>query len=54
MKRKCWNVEQDKCKQMIFNRQNEGLEQWEMNRAVNYEVLGSILGRNKQKFLFHL
>ena len=34
--------------------QNDKLEQWAMHRAVKDEVLGSILGRNKQKAFFHL
>ena len=39
---------------MRSNMQNDKLEQWVMHRAVNDEVLGSILGCNKQKVFFDL
>ena len=39
---------------MRSSRQNDKLEQWVMHRAVKDEVLGSILGSNKQKVFFHL
>ena len=35
---------------MKSSRQNDKLEQWVMDRDVEDEVLGSILGSNKQKF----
>ena len=52
-KRKFENIKQDNCKQMRRNMQNDKLEQWVMDRAVKDEVLGSILGSNKQRIFFH-
>ena len=37
---------------MRSSRQNDKLEQWVMQTAVKDEVLGSILGSNKQKVFF--
>ena len=39
---------------MKSSRQNDKLEHWVMHRDVKDEVLGSILGSNKQKVFFHL
>ena len=39
---------------MKSSRQKHKLEQWVMDREVKDEVLGSILGSNKQKVFFHL
>ena len=42
-KQKCENKQVDKYEQKRSSRQNDKLEQWMMHRAVNDEVLGSIL-----------
>ena len=39
---------------MRSSRQSDKSEQWVIRWAVKDEVLGSILGRNKQKVFFHL
>ncbi len=39
---------------MRCSSRNDNLEQWAMHRAVKDEVMGSILGSNKQKVFFHL
>ena len=54
LKRKFENINEHKHKQMRNSRQNDKLEQWVMHTAVKDEVLGSILGSNKQKNFFHL
>ncbi len=48
------NIKQDKYKQMRSDMRNDKLEQWVMHRAVIDEVMGSILGSNKQKVFIHL
>ena len=40
--------------QMKKSWQNDNLEQFVMHTALKQEVLGSILGSNKQKVFFHL
>ena len=52
-KQKFENIKQDNCKQMRSNMLNDKLDQWVMHRAVKDEVLGSILGSNKQRVFFH-
>ena len=54
MKRNNENIKEDKCKLKRRSSQNDKLEQWVMHRAVKDEVLGSILGSNKQKVFFDL
>ena len=46
-KRKVENKEVDKYEQMRSSRQNDKLEQWTLQRAVNNEVLGSIFSSKK-------
>ena len=48
------NKKEDKHKLMRRSSQNDKLEQWVMHRAVKDDVLGSILGCNKQKVFFDL
>ena len=50
----CGNKKVDKYKQMRSSRQIDKLEQWVMHWAVKDEVLGLILGSDKQKVFFHL
>ena len=52
MKQKFGNIKEDKHEQMRKGGQNDKLEQWVMHTAVKDEVLGSILGSNKQKVFF--
>ena len=52
MKQNIENIKEDKYKLMRRSSQNNKLEQWVMHRAVKDEVLGSILGSNKQKVFF--
>ena len=47
-------IKENKYKLMRRSSQNDKLEQWVMHRAVKDEVLGSILGCNKQKVFFDL
>ena len=54
MKQNIENMKEDKYKLMRRSSQNDKLEQWVMHRAVKDEVLGSILGSNKQKVFFDL
>ena len=54
MKRNIENIKEDKSKVMRRSRQNDKLEQWVMHGAVKDEVLGSILGSNKQRVFFHI
>ena len=54
MKQNIDNLKEDKYKLMRRSSQNDKLEQWVMHRAVKDEVLGSILGCNKQKVFFDL
>ena len=54
MKQNIENIKEVKYKQMRRNSQNDKLEQWVMHWAVKDVVLGSILGRNKQKVFFNL
>ena len=54
MKQNIENIKEDKCKLKRRSSQNDKLEQWVMHRAVKDEVLGSILGCNKQKVFFDL
>ena len=44
----------DKCKQMCGSKQKNKLQQWVKHWSVKDEVLGSILGSNKQNVFFHL
>ena len=53
MKQNFENVKEDKYKLMKRSSQNDKLEQWVMHKAVKDEVLGSILGSNKQRVFFH-
>ena len=39
---------------MRSSRQSDKSDQWVMRRVVKDDVLGSILGSNKQKVFFHL
>ena len=52
MKQNIENIQEDKCKRKRRSSQNDKLEQWVMQRTVKDEVLGSILGNNKQKVFF--
>ena len=54
MKQNIENIKEVKYKQMRRNSQNDKLEQRVMHWAVKDVVLGSILGRNKQKVFFNL
>ena len=54
MKQNIENIKEDKYKLMRRSSQNDKLEQWVMHSAVKDEVLGSILGCNKQKVFFDL
>ena len=54
MKQNIENIKEDKYKLKRRSSQNNKLEQWVMHRAVKDEVLGSILGSNKQKVFFDL
>ena len=53
MKQIIENIKEDKCKLKRRSSQNDKLEQWIMHWAVKDEVLGSILGSNKQRVFFH-
>ena len=52
MKQRIENIKEDKYKLMRRSSRNDKLEQCVMHRAVKDEVLGSILGSNKQKVFF--
>ena len=54
MKQRDENIKEDKCKLKRRSSQIDKLEQCVMHRAVKDEVLGSILGSNKQKVFFDL
>ena len=54
MKQRIENIKEDKCKLKRGSNQNDKLEQCVMHRAVKDDVLGSILGSNKQKVFFDL
>ena len=54
MKQNIENIKENKCKLKRRSSQNYKLEQWVMHKAVKDEVLGSILGSNKQKLFFDL
>ena len=54
MKQNIENIKEDKYKLNRRSSQNDNLEQWVMHKAVKDEVLGSILGGNKQKVFFDL
>ena len=54
MKQRIKNIKEDKCKLKRRSSQNDKLEQCVIHRAVKDEVLGSILGSNKQKVFFDL
>ena len=51
MKQNCKKILVDKHKQGGSSRQNDKLEQWVMDSAVEVDVLGLILG-SKKKFFF--
>ena len=46
----CEKKNVDKYKQMWSSRQNDKLEQWVINMAVNVKVQGSNLSDKKEKF----
>ena len=54
MKRKFESIKEDKYKQMKRSSQIDKLELWVMHRAVKDEVMGSMLGSNKQIVFFHI
>ena len=54
MKQNIENIKEDKYKLMTRSSQNDKLEKWVMHRAVKDEVLGSIVGSNRQKVFFDL
>ena len=54
LKQNIENIKEDKCRLKRRSSQKDKLEQWVMHRAVKDEVLGSILGSNKQKVFFDL
>ena len=53
MKQNIENIKEDNYKLMGRSSQNDKSEQLVMHRAVKDEVLGSILGSNKQRVFFH-
>ena len=54
LKQNIENIKEDICRLKRRSSQKDKLEQWVMHRAVKDEVLGSILGSNKQKVFFDL
>ena len=54
MNQRIENIKEDKYKLMRRSSRNDKLEQWVMHRAVKDDVLGSIVGCNKQKVFLDL